>query len=460
MSFLIRQLATLARASLLLCAATAGLHAQKFPLSPNLWDNPDFRERFMGSYGFDTSVTPKISKEEQELFKSLASTIDRNPSAAASRLRGEIGPDSSAALDYTLANLLVQSRQISEAKRRYKDAIEKFPNFYRAYKNLALVLVNEGEYDEALPHLLKGLELGGTDGALYGPLALVYLNRNKPKQALTAYNQALIFQPDNLQWQQGKLRCLMDIGRYTDAIALIEEMILEEPANNSYWKWQANAYLSEEMTDLASANLEVIKRMGKADAPSLALLGDIYLNKGMNGLALDNYVAAAEKGELDPKRLLRTAEGFVRRRLWEQAAEYLARTEDYLSELNPDQQAAFRNYQARTAIGRDNLEKASGILEALVEEDPMNGEALLTLGNLRRELDQPEEAAFAYEQAAKIEETRVNALVEHARMLIGNKDYVEAIPLLERVVVLEPGPRYEDFLDRVEKAARVAKGQI
>ena len=442
------------------CLAAVGLSAQKFPLSPNLWSNPEFRERFMGSYGFDTSVTPKISKEEQELFKSLASTIERNPSAAASRLRREITPDSSAALDYTLGNLLVRARQTAEAKRRYKDAIEKFPNFYRAYKNLALVLVNEGNYDEALPFLLKGLELGGTDGALYGPLGLVYLNKDKPKQALTAYNQALIFQPDDLQWKQGKLRCLMDIGRYTDAIALIEEMILEDPVNNSYWKWQANAYLSEEMTDLAGANLEVIKRMGKADAATLALLGDIYLKKGMNRLALDNYVAAAEAGELDPERLLRTAEGFVRRRLWDAAADYLAQTEEFLPELTPDQQAAFRNYQARTAIGRNNLEQASTILEALVEADPMNGQALLTLGNLRRELGQMEEAIFAYEQAAKIEGTQVKALVEHARMLINNKEYEEAIPLLERVVVLEPGERYEDFLDRVKQAARVAKGQI
>jgi tetratricopeptide (TPR) repeat protein len=439
---------------------TSGLIAQTYPLSQNLWSNPEFQNRFIGSYGFDTAITPKISAEEQEVFKLLVPLMQNNTGGAIQKLRSSITNDSSAALDYTLGNLYVQNRNVSSAIQSYQTAIRKFPNFYRAYKNLALVMVNEGRYAEAVPFILKGLELGGTDGALYGPLGLAYLNLDKPKSALTAYDNALLFAPDSLQWQQGKLRCLMDLNLYKESAGMLEEMILADSKNKNYWTWQANAFLSEDDMAKASANLEILKRMGNADGASLGLLGDIYLNEGMTEMALENYLLAAEQDSLNSDRLIRTAQGFASRRLWTEAATYLNKTKDRLDSLSPKNQSTFLTLQAQAAIGLGETEEASTILEALVAEDPMNGQALLTLGNLQRQLDRVEDAAFSYEQAAKIDETRIDALVQHARMLISLRDYSPAVTLLQRVVLLEPGPRYEDFLERVQSANRASKGQI
>lgn len=439
---------------------SSGLLAQDYPLSENLWTNPEFQNRFLGSYGFDTSITPKITADEQEIFKQLVPLMQNNANAAIQQLRSAITNESSAALDYTLGNLYAQENQVSNAIRSYQTAIRKFPNFYRAYKNLALVMVNEGRYEEAVPFLLKGLELGGTDGALYGPLGLAYLNLEKPKSALTAYDNALLFAPDSLQWQQGKLRCLMDLNLYKESAGMLEEMILEDSQNQNYWKWQANAFLSEDDMAKASANLEILKRLGNADGASLGLLGDIYLNEGMTDMALENYLLAADQESLSSARLIRTAHSFASRRLWNEASTYLDKTKSRLDSLSPKEQSTFLTLQAQAAMGLGETEQASTILEALVAEDPMNGQALLTLGNLQRELDRIEDAAFSYEQAAQVDETRVDALVQHARMLISLRDYSPAVTLLQRVVLLEPGPRYEDFLERVQSANRASKGQI
>ncbi|HBR93866.1 MAG TPA: hypothetical protein DEA90_06840 [Opitutae bacterium] len=439
---------------------SSGLLAQDYPLSENLWTNPEFQNRFLGSYGFDTSITPKITADEQTIFKQLVPLMQNNANAAIQQLRSAITKESSAALDYTLGNLYAQESQVSNAIRAYQTAIRKFPNFYRAYKNLALVMVNEGRYEEAVPFLLKGLELGGTDGALYGPLGLAYLNLEKPKSALTAYDNALLFAPDSLQWQQGKLRCLMDLNLYKESAGMLEEMILEDSQNQNYWKWQANAFLSEDDMAKASANLEILKRLGNADGASLGLLGDIYLNEGMTDMALENYLLAADQESLSSARLIRTAHSFASRRLWNEASTYLDKTKSRLDSLSPKEQSTFLTLQAQAAMGLGETEQASTILEALVAEDPMNGQALLTLGNLQRELDRIEDAAFSYEQAAQVDETRVDALVQHARMLISLRDYSPAVTLLQRVVLLEPGPRYEDFLERVQSANRASKGQI
>ncbi|MFT5826406.1 MAG: tetratricopeptide (TPR) repeat protein [Yoonia sp.] len=439
---------------------SSGLLAQNYPLSENLWSNPEFQNRFLGSYGFDTSITPKITAGEQEVFKLLVPMMQDNMNGAIQELLASITNDSSAALDYTLANLYVQNRDVPSAIQTYQTAIRKFPNFYRAYKNLALVMVNEGRYEEAVPFLLKGLELGGTDGALYGPLGLAYLNLEKTDSALNAYNNALLFAPNSLQWKQGKLRCLMDLNLYKESAGMLEEMILADSKNKNYWTWQANAYLSEDDMAKASANLEIIKRMGNADGATLGLLGDIYLNEGMTDMALDNYLLAAEQETLNSARLIRTAQGFVSRRLWTEASTYLEKTKDRLDDLSPSNQSTFLTLQAQSAIGLGETEQASTILEALVAEDPMNGQALLTLGNLQRRLDRIEDAVFSYDQAAKIDETRLDALIQHARMLISLREYSPAVTLLQRVVLLEPSPRYEDFLERVQSADRASKGQI
>jgi tetratricopeptide (TPR) repeat protein len=237
-------------------------------------------------------------------------------------------------------------------------------------------------------------------------------------------------------------------------------MIAESPQEKNFWIWQANAFLSDQSIEQAAANLEILKRMGKADAPSLGLLGDIYLNRGMSELALENYLAAADLGTLSPERLLSTTQSLVSRQLWEQADTYLKETSAIADSLSQEQTMSYLNLRARVALGTGDLPAASEILNAVVAQDPMNGEALLSLGNLEREMENYEAAIFAYEQAAKIDETKVNALVEHARMLVGMRDYDAAVVVLRRAVVLEPGPRLETYLERVESAARAASGRI
>ena len=59
----------------------------------------------MASYGVKSGVEPKISIEEKELFDELIPQIQADPKQAVLTLTGAITPDSSAALDFTLANL-------------------------------------------------------------------------------------------------------------------------------------------------------------------------------------------------------------------------------------------------------------------------------------------------------------------------------------------------------------------
>jgi hypothetical protein len=102
--------------ALLITAAVApSLSAGVLPLQESRWDNPAFVAAFTASYGVDTERNPNISAEEKKFFETLAPVIAANPAEAATTLAAAITPQSSAALDYTLANIYFQTGKIPEA---------------------------------------------------------------------------------------------------------------------------------------------------------------------------------------------------------------------------------------------------------------------------------------------------------------------------------------------------------
>ena len=60
--------------------------------------------------------------------------------------------------------------------------------------------------------------------------------------------------------------------------------------------------------------------------------------------------------------------------------------------------------------------------------------------------------------AAKVEETAVAALVEHAQMLVAKAKYAEAAKLLERAQLLEPRENVGRYLESVRNVMKVKGG--
>ena len=123
---------------------------------------PEFVKRFLGSYGIDSHVEPKISEDELVILQSVAEYASQDKmDDAIDVLKENLDfESSSAALDYTLGNLLFQSEKVSAAIEQYTNAIRKFPRFRRAYKNLGLVQVQEGRYSDAATLLVETIARG------------------------------------------------------------------------------------------------------------------------------------------------------------------------------------------------------------------------------------------------------------------------------------------------------------
>ncbi|MCD8482236.1 MAG: tetratricopeptide repeat protein [Verrucomicrobia bacterium] len=243
--------------------AGASLQATTFPLSENSWNNPEFVQRFLGSYGFDTATTPSITSEERVLFETITPFIASNPQEAITRIRAALKPDSSRALHYTLGNLYFQTGNIPAAISSYEEAIKGFPNFLRAYKNLGIVYVQEGEYEKGIKMLLKTIQLGGQDADVFGLTGFSYLNTGNAAAALRAYEQALFFAPNSRDWRMGKVQALSNLRRYRDAIAMIDDLLVDFPGQTDLLLLQANAFIALNEPEDAAAALEIVRAAGR-----------------------------------------------------------------------------------------------------------------------------------------------------------------------------------------------------
>ena len=433
----------------------SGKTANKYTAS-QMWKDESFVKSFLGSYGFLGEYEPKISDAEKTVLRTLIDLIKASPKAAIKQLEPQIKQSSSAAFDFILANLYFQEGNLAKAQKYYNSATKKHPEFRRAYKNLGLVYVQDGNFEKAIPTISKALELGVVDGRAYGLLAYGYLSEEKYYPAEAAYRQAILIQPDVKDWKIGLARCLLETERYTEAVALFDTLLKDEPNNADYWLLQGNAYIGKDEVLKAAQNIEIVHRMGATDLTTLMLLGDIYINNDYSDLALNAYLAAVEIADSNQsKPLVRAADVLTQTGNFAQAKVLItsirAKTATVLSD---EQDLRLLTSEARIARHEGDDATAVTTLNKIVERDALNGEALIELGNYYADQDLMAEAITRYKQAAKISDSERKALVAHAQALVRKNEYREAVPLLKRALQIKNDRNLEDYTARVERAAK------
>jgi Flp pilus assembly protein TadD len=196
--------------------------------------------------------------------------------------------------------------------------------------------------------------------------------------------------------------------------------------------------------------------MGKATVQSMHTLGDIYVNEGLWDLAARAYAEAVRTNpEQSSTRPLRNVEVLAQRGALSQARELMADVKRVFSgRLDPDERKKLLKLEARMAVAEGDGGQAADVLEEIVALDPLDGEALILLGQHYARIDEPEQAVFYYERAQSIEEFEADARVRHAQLLVGQSKYQEAVPLLKRAQELNPRDDIERYLEQVERIAR------
>jgi tetratricopeptide (TPR) repeat protein len=430
-------------------------------LSPSelaaIWNDPVFHKQFIGGYGFNADVEPRVTVEEVAILEKVRPLMGQELPKAEATLKKQIKPDCSAVLDFTLGGIYFQQDKMAEALECYRKAVTKFPTFRRAWRNLGLIHVRDSKYDDAISSFTKMIELGGGDAYSYGLLGFACAAKQDYQAAEAAYRNALLLQPENTQWRLGLTRCVFKEKKYEDAVTLLEVLIARHPEQADYWLLQAQAYLGMKQPLKAAEDLEAVDRLGKATVDSLYTLGDIYVNESLMDLALRAYQRALNAEPNQPvARALRSAEALAARGALAQARQLAT----HLQTARGKQMAEadlrkLLKLQARLSMaeGGSSAEAAS-VLEDIVKLDPLDGEALLLLGQHYSRQNEPDRAIFYYERAESLEAFEVNAKIRHAQVLVGLRRYGEALPLLRRAQELRPREDVQRYLEQVERIAK------
>jgi tetratricopeptide (TPR) repeat protein len=442
-------------------AAVAGAPTTFAPLPEghelaSIWNDPDFTRRLIGSYGFASDAEPRLSPEEQATYREKVVPLLRDdPKKALPVLESLAKPGASAVFDFTLGNVYFQNEDLTNAIKHFEAALAKFPDYRRAQKNLAFALVRDGKYDDAIKPLTRTVALGGGDGKVFGLLGFAYMNQGRYASAEAAYKQALVFEPENVDFKLGTVKCAVASANYDYALALLDELLKQYPERDNLWTLQANIFIQKEQPAKAALSLEMLRRLGKATPANLFLLGDLYMAQEARDLALAAYLEAVEKdGGQNLAKALRPAQILVSRGGWDEARKLFAKIRGTGSGLTGADELKLLKLESKAAIATGQGEQAIQTLEQIIQKDPLDGEALLLAGDYYTRNGQPEKAEFRYDTAGKLEGFEADAFVKHAQLLIQSQKYAQAVELLRKAQKLKPRDNVQRYLEKVEQIAR------
>lgn len=425
----------------------------------SLWNDPEFAKRLIGSYGFASDAEPRLSAEEQAVYRDkVVPLLREDPKKAIPILDGLVKPSASAVFDFTLGNIHFQNDNLTNAVKHFEAALSKFPDYRRAQKNLAFALVRAGNYQEAIAPLTRTVTLGGGDGKVFGLIGFAYMNQNRFASAEAAYGQALVFEPENIDFKLGAVKCAIGTANYDRALALLDELIKLHPERDSLWTLQANIYIQKEQPAKATTSLEILRRLGKAQPPSLYLLGDLYMSQEARDLALDAYMEAIEKdGGANPAKSLRAAQIVVSRAAWDDAKKLFGKIRGASAKLAEADELKLLKLESKVALATGGGSEAISVLEKIVDRNPLDGEALLLAGDYYAKNDQNEKAEFRYDTASKLTGFEAEAFVKRAQLLVKGKKYAQAAELLQKAQKARPRENVQRYLEKVEQMARAGR---
>jgi Flp pilus assembly protein TadD len=291
---------------------------------------------------------------------------------------------------------------------------------------------------------------------VFGLLGYSYMNTQQYVSAESAYRQAILLERDTLDWKMGLTQSVFKQSKYAEAVALTEELIKKFPDRAEFWLLQGNAYIGLGKPLKAAENFELVQRMGEATPRSMKLLGDIYVNQEMWDLATRAYGLSAEmKPDQPVSRPIQWVKILAQRGALDQAQRLLGTVRQlYDDNLGETERKELLKLEARLALNEGKGGEAVDVLEEIVALDPLDGEALMLLGQHYASEGDVERAIFYYERAQSVSEVEADAKLRHAQLLVDQGQYEEAIPLLKRVQELEPRDDVSRYLEQVQRVAR------
>ena len=358
-------------------------------------------------------------------------------------------------------------KQEEKAKQSFLAAIDILPDFIRAHKNLAVIYIKQENYQEARQHLVKTITLGEGDAQLFGYLAYINLQLSTPWSAIAGYEQALLLEPENKQWQQGLLYSLITAKDNHAAKAMLNEMLQQEPNNARLWLQRSRISLDDNTPLAALTSMEMAIRLGNKDPDNLIATAQLHLNHGSVSRAADlmsqllaqwpKKAAADNDKNREHFDAIEAVIGWlVYEKHWPEAKQLLKNTSKYAKKLSSQQRSQLKLHNA--SIPGKSQQQITKLYEAAIQLAPTNGRALIALAEHYQKHSNYIQAQLLFVRAATLREFAERAHVGHAQVYIELKNYRQAAISLRKALKLNP--TRQDLVQNIRLLDRMNNNQI
>ena len=412
-------------------------------------NNPEFLREFYGSFEVGlTPGAPAMATRDQVIIsvtlgksaESLQAALDFILADVATTKNADPEYSPSANVDYAIGELYQFSNRPKAAENYYLQAIQKYPAYVTAYTRLMELYLSQENCDKAVAMGKKALEIGGASGYVFRGFGYCYLLEEDDSAALNAFRMAKSFSPDDKNDDYYHAVAALNMRAYDEAIAVLDELVANNPGEFKFYTLLVNAFLAKGDTDHALQNLELARRRGLLKPANYTLLGNIYVQKEMAEAASAAYITALDGDELPPFSVASQNFRYLARlEEWQVTENYHAKIRStYDDQLSGEDLTALKVMQARVLIGLEKPTEATSLLREVLEADPTNGYALISLANYYRQQRDFERANLHFQWAAKEPEVALQALTSNAQMLAEQEAWQPAIDLLVKARDMAP----------------------
>jgi len=366
--------------------------------------------------------------------------------------------------EYFLALALLKTGQADEARQHLLAALEKEPRLTAARVRLAELFEADGNLDEALDCLHKGLEETPDDGALLRATADMALRHNLETDAEAALERLSRLRPNDPEPVVRLADLYIERGEPERALALARRALSGTPRAATLQALAARAEILLGRLDAAERRLLRAVAAQPEAAAIYEQLAEVRLRRGDRQGAKEVFLVAMKRLP-DPRALKRAYARFLATAGENQSARQLL-----LSILrdNPKDLATYRALiELLTRVGE--IDQALQLAERAAAAMPRSVEAHLLLGHTRRrcglwglfiaaldyvaeQLD-PENFATYQRLAAHLHEGHYEAAAKVGRKAL------EAHPLRRRQIALDLGIA-DFFAGRSEPAIEAVRALV
>ena len=402
------------------------------------------------SAGFLKNREPEMTAGEYALYEKVVAMLSVQPEFAMQLLQGMMAGKEriSPAFEFVLGNAQYNAGRRELAEAHYRRAVDRYPDYLRAWANLGVLYYGDERYDQAVASFRRAVELGDSSSDTLGLFAYALQRAGNGVVAEMLYLRALAAAPDNPDWLDGLCGLYIESKQYPRAEPLARQLIKLQPNEPRHWQHYAGLLIAQDRRMEAVVVLESARAMRLASDDMLLQLGDLYAQQKFTAEALAVYREALKNvPAAGAKRLIALAQLLTDEGQPGAATELLASVE---KTLPAEARVPFLQARAELAADRKDWPAARRDLEEAVALKPLHGPLLLRLGQVLKSAGSAIAAEQTFAAAARRPESAYQAHLELADLALRARHFRPCIDHLEQALQLERSPAIQQYLTKIK----------